>query len=54
MHKAFCVKKKNIFCLPYVRRIADVNGVLLPGPYNGFPRRVMGMYILLADDTEKG
>jgi len=24
------------------------------GPYNGFPSKVMGMYILLADDTEKG
>jgi len=24
------------------------------GPYNGFPKHVMGMYILLADDTEPG
>jgi len=24
------------------------------GPYKGFPDKVMGMYILLADDTEKG
>ena len=48
------LRKKKTFCLPDIRKIADVNGVLLPGPYNGFPRRVMGMYILLADDTEKG
>ena len=26
----------------------------IPGPYNGMPRKVVGMYILLADDTEPG
>jgi len=25
-----------------------------PGPYPGYPAKVMGMYILLADDTEEG
>ena len=24
------------------------------GPYNGMPKKVVGMYILLADDTEPG
>ena len=27
---------------------------LIAGPYNGMPRKVVGMYILLADDTEPG
>ena len=27
---------------------------LVAGPYNGMPKKVVGMYILLADDTEPG
>ena len=27
---------------------------LISGPYNGMPKKVVGMYILLADDTEPG
>ena len=27
---------------------------MLTGPYNGMPEKVIGMYILLADDTEPG
>ena len=26
----------------------------IAGPYNGMPKKVVGMYILLADDTEPG
>ena len=27
---------------------------IITGPYPGMPSKVMGMYILLADDTEPG
>ena len=30
------------------------DAVCVAGPYPGYPAKVMGMYILLADDTEEG